>query len=170
MDFTNVSLTVLYLLQEAKVPLTIEQMSDALDSSDYTYIEISVAVIDLTDKGLVQAFDTPMGCEYSITVNGRITLSHLKNDVRGSVRKKILSYVAEKSSELKLKSKVSTRITKLDNGCYQVHLRAFDKDMLMNDILLVAHDEEEAKFIASNWENRADEAIASLYTVLMKDC
>ncbi len=169
MNFTDVSLTVLYLLQEAKIPLTIEQMSDALNTSDYTYIEISVALIDLSDKGLVQMLETPLGNEYTITVNGRISLSHLKNDVRGSVRKRITQYIAENPNEIKIKSKVSTRITKCDNGAFQLHLRAFDKDMAMNDILLIVKDEQEAEHIVSNWEDHADEALAALYSVLLKD-
>jgi len=39
----------------------------------------------------------------------------------------------------------------------------------MNDILLIAKDEEQAKLITTNWERNADKAIAALYSVLMMD-
>ncbi len=168
MNFTEVSLTVLYLLQEAKTPLTIEQISDALQAN-YTYIEISIALSNLLDKMLVYKDTTPIGEEYSITVDGRISLAHLKNDIRGSVRNGIIKYVNENLKALTLESKISSRINVLDGGQYLIHLRAFDKDVSMNDIVLVVHDEEEAKLIVSNWETNADEAISALYNVLIKD-
>lgn len=168
MNFTEISLTVLYLLQEAGIPLTINQISDALQAN-YTYIEISIAITNLLDKKLVYKDTTPIGEEYTITVDGRISLAHLKNDIRGSVRNGIIKYVNQNLKALKLESKISAHISALDGGQYLVHLRAFDKDLSMNDIVLVAHDEEEARLIVSNWETNADEAVAALYTVLIKD-
>ncbi len=170
MNFTEVSLSILHLLQEAKVPLNMEQICAALDaSSDYTYIDASIAISGMLDKNYILKEVTPLGEIYSITVEGRITLAHLKTDVRGSIRKALSEYVSNKLKQLSLESKVSSRISILDNGQFLIHLRAFDKDMPMNDFMIVAHNEEEAKVIVTNWEKHADEAIASFYTVLIKD-
>lgn len=168
MNFTEVSLTVLFLLQEAKIPLNIEQICNALQDN-YTYIEISIALTNLLDKNLINKEDTPISEEYAITVDGRISIAHLKNDVRGSVRNGIINYVKNNISQLCLESKVSAQINALDNGEYILHLRAFDKDLKMNDIVLVVNNEEEAKLVAENWENHADEAISALYNVLIRD-
>ncbi|MBE7091709.1 MAG: DUF4364 family protein [Clostridiales bacterium] len=168
MNFTEVSLTVLYLLQEAKTPLNIEQISNALHTN-YTYIEISIALTNLLEKNLVLKNKTPISEEYTITVDGRISLAHLKNDIRGSVRNSIVKYVDENLKQLCLESKVASHISVLDDGNYLLQLRAIDNDLKMNDIMLVVSDEHEAKLIASNWENRADEAIASLYNILISD-
>ena len=170
MNFTEVSLSILHLLQEAKIPLNMEQICAALDySSEYTYIDASIAISSMLDKNYILKEETPLDDTYSITVEGRITLAHLKTDVRGSIRKGLSEYVSDKLKQLSLESKVSSRVSMLDNGQYLVHLRAFDKDMPMNDFVIIAHNEDEAKAIVTNWEKHADEAIASFYTVLIRD-
>lgn len=170
MNFTESSLTILYLLQEAKIPLNMEQICAALaSSSEYTYIDASISISSMLDKNYLIEESTPLGSTYTISVDGRITLAHLKTDIRGSIRKGINEYVSKNLMKLSLESKVSSRISILDDGKYQVHLRAFDKDMSMSDILIVAHDEEEAKLIVENWEKQADEAISALYSVLIRD-
>lgn len=168
MNFTEVSLTVLFLLQEAKVPLNIEQICNALQDN-YTYIEISIALTNLMDKKLIAKEITPISEEYTITVDGRVSIAHLKNDVRGSVRNGITNYVKNNVNQLSLESKVSAQINSLGNGEYILHLRAFDKDLKMNDIVIVVNNEDEAKLVAENWENHADEAISALYNILIRD-
>lgn len=168
MDITEVSLTILYLLQEAKIPLNIDQICNALQDN-YTYIENSIALTNLIDKNLVLKTKTPLCEEYSITVEGRISVAHLKNNVRGSVRNNIIRYVEENIKELALSSNVFTKINSLDGGKYLVQLRAYDKELDMNDIVLIVNDETEAQLITSNWTNHADEAIAALYSVLIRE-
>ncbi|MBP5662067.1 MAG: DUF4364 family protein, partial [Clostridia bacterium] len=78
MSFTEVSLAVLYLLQEARVALNMEQIAQGLESAAAgTYLDTALAVNDLTDKGFLRAEDTPMAPLYSLTVEGRVNLSHL---------------------------------------------------------------------------------------------
>ncbi len=170
MNFTESSLTILYLLQEAKIPLNMEQICAALaSSSEFTYIDASISISSMLDKKYLIEDETPLGKTYSITVDGRISLAHLKTDIRGSIRRGINEYVSKNLMKFSLESKISSRINILDDGKYQVHLRAFDKDMSMSDIVIVAHDEDEAKLIVHNWEKNADDAISALYGVLIKD-
>ncbi len=170
MSFTEVALSVLYLLQEAKIPLSIEQMSHALaESSEYTYLDAAISVNNLLEKNLIIKETNPMGEFYTISVDGRISLAHLKAEIRGSVRRELSAFVKENFDLLNIQSKVYTRIDRLDSGAYQVMLRSYDKDLSMNDFILTAQDENEAKIIATNWERHADDAIAAIYSVLMKD-
>ena len=170
MNFTESSLAILYLLQEAKVPLNMEQICAALaESSEFTYIDASISITRMLDKNHILSFTTPLGDTYTITVDGRIVLAHLKTDLRGSIRKNITEYVNNNLSALSLESKISTRISTLDNGKFQIHLRAIDDDISMNDIILTASTEEEARLIVKNWELHADDAIAALYSILIKD-
>lgn len=170
MNFTESSLTILYLLQEAKVPLNMEQICTALDaSSEFTYIDASISISSMLEKNYILKKETPLGDTFTITVDGRIVLAHLKTDIRGSIRKNISEHISENLSKLSLESNISTRISMLDDGKYQIHLRAFDNDLEMNDIILTAQNEDEAKIIVKNWEMHADDALAALYGVLIKD-
>ena len=170
MNFTESALTILYLLQEAKVPLNIEQICTALHySSEFTYIDASISISSMLDKNYIIKEETPIGDVYSITIDGRISLAHLKTDIRGSIRKKLSEFVSDNVNKLSLESTILTRISLLDDGKYQLHLRAFDKHMSMNDVILTVNNEEEAKVIVKNWELHADDAIAALYNVLIKD-
>ena len=54
MSFTEVALAVLYLLQEAKIPLSIEQISHALSAtSEYTYLDAAISANNLLEKNLI---------------------------------------------------------------------------------------------------------------------
>ncbi len=170
MSFTEAALIVLYVLQEAKIPLNLDQISQALDaSSEYTYLDGAIAINDMLDKKLVIKENNPMGEFYRITLDGRISLAHLKREIRGSIRNAISDYIKENFTQLNLESKIYYSVNQLDSGEYQIFLRAYDKDLAMNDILLIAKDEEQAKLIITNWERNADKAIAALYSVLMMD-
>lgn len=170
MNFTEISLSILYLLKETNFPLKFDQISDAFaEVSDYTYIEASIAVSNLLEKEYLLKEETPQGEQYSITVEGRIALNHMKSDIRASLRRNLLEYVKTNFLRMSLESNITSHISALDNGFYQVHLQAYDNDFAMKDFFIDARSEEEAKLIASNWEKSADDAIAQLYAILLKD-
>ncbi len=169
MTFTEIALTVLYLLQQAGIPLNMEQISNALYyAGNYTYMDAAIAVNSLEEKSLILKQSSPTGDLYNITVSGRINLSRLTNEVRGSVRKAITDYCEKNIKALSLESSTATHIS-FDGNQYQVILSAFDKGNLLGQFVLNISDGDEARLICSNWKKHADEAIAALYTTLIKD-
>lgn len=173
MTFTEIALTVLYLLQHANIPLNLEQISEALEhAANYTYMDAAIAVNSLEERALLKKELSPTGELCSITVQGRLTLSRLINEIRGSVRRAIAAYCEGNAKNFSLESSTSAQIFH-DGEQYQVVLEAFDKGTLLGQFILNVTDGDEARLICRNWKKQADEAIAALYTVLirdMKDC
>ena len=169
MTFTELALTVLYLLQHSGVPLNIEQISDALESAGtYTYMDAAIAVNNLEEQGLLFIQSSPTGSLYSITVQGRLNLSRLTNEIRGSARRAITDYCEKNLKKFSLETSTSSYLS-FDGQQYQVILEAFDKGALLGQFVLNVSDGDEARLICSNWKKYADEAIAALYSSLIKD-
>ncbi len=169
MTFTEIALTVLYLLQHSGVPLSMEQISDALENTGaYTYMDAAIAVNNLEEQGLLLKQSSPTSPLYSITVQGRLILSRLTNEIRGSVRRAIVDYCEKNLKSFSLEANTSSALS-FDGQQYQVILEAFDKGALLGQFVLNVSDGDEARLICSNWKKYADEAIAALYTVLIKD-
>ena len=170
MNFNEVSLAVMFLLQEVRIPLNTEQISLGFnEDSGFTYIDIAIALNNLTEKEFVVKNTTPTGEYYSLTFNGRLTLSRLLTDIRASLRKRLSAYARDNFLALSLESKVNTSVSPIGDGKYQVLLRAFDKDSNSSDIFLTVDNSEEASLIAKNLKKHADDAIAALFSVLTKD-
>ena len=168
--FTQASLTVLYLLCESNIPLTIEQISNALSEvSEFTYIDVVIGLENLSDNEYVSKEAKMTGDAYLPTIEGRITLSRLTSSIHGSVRKKLLEYIKNNFHMLTLEANVYTRIVQTETGKSEVMLRSYDKDMETNDIILTVSDSQQAHHIAENWKKHADEAISKLYEVLLAD-
>lgn len=170
MNLNEVSLAVMYLLQEVGIPLNAEQISLAFDEdSGYTYIAVALAVNSLTDKELLSVSKEENGDFYSLTLNGRLILSRLKTEIRNSLRKHLSQYAEENYSSLRLLSKTDAYISPFGDGKYQVILRSFDKDMHSTDVFIMTEDLTEAERMVENWKKYADDAVSALYLVLMKD-
>lgn len=168
MDFTEISLAVLYLLQYVKIPLKLEQMTSAFDGTDYTYIHIALSLDTLIENDYIVKQDLPTGEFYSVTVDGILSVSRLKTSIRGTLRQHLVEYCDNNFSKLNLESNISAYIYTL-NGKSKVTLQAFDKKSVLSQIALTVDDYDEALQIKKNWEAHADDAIAALFKVLLQD-
>lgn len=170
MNLNEVSLAVMYFLQEVGIPLNAEQISLAFnEDSGYTYIAVALALNSLTEKELLSVTNEQNGDFYSITLNGRLILSRLKTEIRNSLRRHLSEYAEENYSSLRVSSKTDAYISPFGDGKYQVVLRSFDKDMHSTDIFIMTSDLAEAELMVENWKKYASDAVSSLYLVLMKD-
>lgn len=168
MDFTEPSLAVLFLLQHAQVPMTLEQMSSAFDNSGYTYMHVAIVANKLLENNFVTKHTQPTGEFFEITVSGRLNLVRLETEIRYTLRQKLLKFCKENISQINMESNTSAYISTFNN-VQQVILQAFDKEETMSQIVLNVADYDEAQLIAKNWKKHADEAIAAIYSVLLQD-
>lgn len=168
MDFAEPSLAVLYVLQHAQVPMTLEQISCAFEGSDYTYIHVSIVANQLFENNFVAKHARPTGDFYEITVAGRMNLARLETEIRYTLRQKLAKYCAENISQINVESNATANIIAF-NDIHQVILQAFDKDAMMSQIVLNVADYDEAQLIAKNWKKHADDAVSAIYSVLLKD-
>ena len=170
MDFTEPQLAAMYLLQEANIPLSLEQMGVVFSSiSEYTYMHTALAIANLTDSGFVIKDTLETGEFYSLTVAGRINLANLKDMIRASLRSAISVYCKENLNSMRVDSDFLTNITSLSDGRYQVILRSFENNKLFNQTVFFAEDYELAQHMAKNWKLHGNEAINSMFSVLIQD-
>lgn len=168
MDFAEPSLAVLYVLQHAQVPMTIEQISCAFENSDYTYMHVAIVVNRLLENNFVIKHTHPTGEFFDITVAGRMNLSRLETEIRYTLRQKLANYCKENISQINIESNTMAHVIAF-NDIHQVILQAFDKDATMSQLVLNVSDYDEAQLIAKNWKKHADEAVSAIYSVLLKD-
>ena len=170
LSFSEAALAVLFLLQETGIPLTMEQISNGLsEASEYTYLDAAIAVNDMMDKGFIEKEIQPLSETYAVTIEGRINLAHLPDQIRGSVRHNLAKFAKEHLAELSLESNVYARTMRREDGTWQVIPRAYDKDMAMSELVLTAQDGAEARKLTENWTKYAGETVAAIYGVLNRD-
>ena len=149
---TLYKLIILYMLDRVNFKMTRSQLSGFILEKEYTnFMTLQQVFSDLQDAELIKA-DTLMNRTYfSITEEGRKTLSYFGNRISDTIKKDIDDFLAEKKVELKNESSVTAAYYKATNGEYEVSLVARERDRELVNIRLAVADEEIAVAVCENW-------------------
>ncbi len=149
---TLYKLIILYMLDRVNFKMTRSQLSGFILEKEYTnFMTLQQVFSDLQDAELIKA-DTLMNRTYfSITEEGRKTLSYFGNRISDTIKKDIDDFLAEKKVELKNESSVTAAYYRATNGEYEVSLVVRERDRELVNIRLAVADEEIAVAVCENW-------------------
>ncbi len=110
---TLYKLIVLYMLDKVTFKLSYSQISSFILEKEYTnFITLQQVIADLQDTELIKA-DTSMNRTlFSITEEGRSTLSYFGNRIGDAIIADIDAFLAEKHLELKNDSAITAKYYK----------------------------------------------------------
>ena len=122
---TLYKLIVLYMLDKVNFKLTNSQITGFILEKEYTnYITLQQIISDLLDAELIQS-DTQMKRTYfSITEEGRNTLSYFGNRISDAIVNDIDTFLKEKHFELKNEASITANYYKLVSGEFETELVA----------------------------------------------
>lgn len=163
---TLYKLIVLYMLDKVKFKLTYAQLSEFILAKEYTnFLTLQQVISDLQDTELIKA-DTLMNRTYfSITDEGRRTLSYFGNRIGDAIKSDIDAYLDEKHLELKNESSITASYYKATTGEYETELIAREKDIELVNIKLSVPTEDMAVSICDSWQKKNQ----SIYKFLMQE-
>ena len=163
---TLYKLIVLYMLNKVKFKLTYAQISEFILEKEYTnFLTLQEVISDLQDTELIKP-DTLMNRTYfSITDEGRNTLTYFGNRIGDAIKHDIDSYLDEKHLELKNEASITADYYKSTSGEYEARLIAREKDVELVNIKLSVPTAEMAVSICDSWQKKNQK----IYQYLMQD-
>ncbi len=149
---TLYKLIVLYILDRVNFKMTRSQLSGFILEKEYTnFMTLQQVFSDLQEAELIKA-DTLMNRTYfSITEEGRKTLSYFGNRIGEAIIEEIDGFLAEKKLELRNESSVTAEYYRATGGGYEVELVAKEKETELVNIKLSVPAEEVAEEVCDNW-------------------
>lgn len=149
---TLYKLIVLYMLDKVNFKLTYSQISAFILEKEYTnYLTLQQVISDLQDAEFIKS-DTLMNRTFfTITDEGKKTLSYFGNRIGDAIKADIDSYLNEKHLELRNETAVTAAYYKSTSGEYEAQLVAREKDIELVNIKLSVPSKDMAITICDNW-------------------
>lgn len=162
---TLYKLIVLYMLNKVNFKLSYSQISSFLLEKEYTsFMTLQEVISDLQETELIKT-DTSMNRTFfSITDEGRSTLSYFENRIGDAIIDDIDSFLAERHLELKNEASIIAKYYKTTSGEYEAELIARVKEIELVNIKISVPAEEMAKSICENWYDKNEQ----IYKYLME--
>ena len=149
---TLYKLIVLYMLNKVKFKLTYAQISEFILEKEYTnFLTLQEVISDLQDTELIKADTTMNRTYFSITDEGRNTLSYFGNRIGEAIIADIDAFLDEKH--------LAT------SGEFEAQLIAREKDVELVNIKLSVPTEDMAASICDSWQKKNQ----SIYKYLMQE-
>lgn len=149
---TLYKLIVLYMLDKVKFKLTYSQLSGFILEKEYTnFITLQQVISDLQDTELIKTNTLMNRTYFSITEEGRNTLSYFGNRIGDAIKEDIDNFLSEKHLELKNEASITATYYKSTSGEYEAQLIAREKDVELVNIKLSVPTEEMAEDICESW-------------------
>lgn len=162
---TLYKLIVLYMLNKVNFKLSYSQISSFLLEKEYTsFMTLQEVISDLQETDLIRTDASMNRTFFSITDEGRNTLSYFGNRIGDAIIADIDAFLSEKHLELKNEASITARYYKATSGEYEAELAAREKDVDLVNIRISVPAEDMAETICESWYNKNEQ----IYKYLME--
>ena len=162
---TLYKLIVLYMLNKVNFRLTYSQISDFILEKEYTnFITLQQVFSDLQDSELIKADASMNRTFFSITDEGRNTLSYFGNRIGDAIISDIAAFLSERHLELKNEASITAKYYKAASGDYEAELIALEKDIELVNIKISVPAQDMAETICESWYRKNEQ----IYKYLME--
>jgi len=163
---TLYKLIVLHMLGRVKFKLTYAQISEFILEKEYTnYMTLQEVISELQNTELIKAETTMNRTYFSITEEGRRTLSYFGNRISDAILEDIDAFLAERHLELKNEASITSNYYKSTSGEFEAQLVARERDVELVSIKLSVPTEEIAASICDSWQKKNQ----AIYKYLMQE-
>jgi len=176
-DVVQNKLLILYLIDKMDMPLTNSEISlFVLEENFMTYYVLQSTLSDMVDDLYLEKIrdshaNTPKSgtLRYSITEEGIIALEYFDKHLDIDIRTKIVQYVAKNRRKIK-KDYETTANYFYDhtNNEFIVKCSLCEDEKTLMDITITVVTREQAKLIATNWKQDANQKYKNILDELIK--
>ena len=163
-------LIVLYILENAKVPLSITQiLKYCEDFEDITYFDICTYLENLKVSNYISEAFNENTAMYAPTKLGSTTLHELLELVPGVDIYNLKKMISKNDVEIKTDYSIDTNIIPIKSDEYKVSCYIKDGNDEMVNITIYAGTKEQAKNISNNWNRNAEDIYVKLLDMMTKE-
>lgn len=157
-SLTLFRLIVLYMLNKASTPLSSAQIADFMLEKEYTnYITLSQVLAELTGDAFITAATMGNRTFYTITDEGKKTLSFFDNRLLYGIKTDITEYLSSHKIQIRNELSILTDYNKTTSGDYVAELIAKDNGSELVHIRLTVPSAEFAQKVCQNWTKKNEE-------------
>ena len=160
-------LMVLYMLRQANLPLSNEQISEFFLSKEYTsYLSLQQVIGELFDAHLIKASAIRGQTRCEITKEGEEALGYFGKDIPDPVKDDIHHFISENNMRLRNEMGITANYQKLPQSTdYEVVCEIREGKSSLMKLSLAVPDEEQAQVICGRWQS----ASQKVYSLLMDE-
>lgn len=152
---TLYKLIILYILKEAKYPLTNSQVSEYVVGKGYTdFLTFQLSISELSETELITADKKQNRTYLSLTEEGLNTLECLKYRISSLIKEDIQTYLWQNQGTLSNDNAIQSKVTELDENRFSVELTASDGQDEIISIKLNVPSKTIADNICNNWNEK----------------
>ena len=156
--FTVYKLIILYMLRNSSSPITNSEISEFILDREYTnYFHLQQALSELEETELIEKRTISNTSYYSLTEDGKNTLTYFENDISQAIRTEVLQYLAVRGASTRNQVKAPADYYINNQGEYVVHLQLLQKGSSVIDLSLAAPSLSAAKAICKQWPKKYEE-------------
>lgn len=161
---------VLYILDIAGKPLSIDQIVKFCEEfDDITYFDICSYIDSLKTSNYIDENLEENTMIYSLNDLGRATLKELLELIPGVNLHNIKKMINKNITKVKTDFSIDTTILPIKDDEYKVSCYIKDGNDELINITLYAGSKEQAKNIAKNWDEKAEEIYNQLLKSMTKE-
>lgn len=162
-------ITVLELLSRAGFPLSNTQIAEFFTDKKYTdYFSIQEIIHNLEDNRFIRSEKQHNLDLYSITQEGKKTLTLFHERITPAIEEDIRSYFSEHGIEMREENDVTASYDRAEGGGYALHLLVKQGPRRLMDLNLNVSTLAEAERAAYNWKAHYEDVYASLMEILIR--
>ncbi len=161
-------LIVLYMLDRSGSELTNSQLSEfILDHTTINYFNLQQSISELAEAGLIHMRKAATTSCYSITEEGRLSLSFFEKDVPDNLKRQILEHLKELGHLLEEGRLFPADYYPGKKGGFHVRCQILERKEVLADLTFFVPTEEAARSICMNWPQKATALYSDLVENLM---
>ena len=157
---------ILYVLNKVSEPITNDALLKLLISIDnMNYFYFQQFLLDLLENSYIFKDENNL---YEITEEGKKSLELVKDIIPGITKFKVDNTFKETLGEIKNEISITTEFIPLNEKEYNVECKITENNQVLFKIELFAGTHEQAKKIAENWKNNAQEIYPEILNIITK--
>ncbi len=163
-------LMILYLLRQANLPITNEQISEFFLSKEYTnYLTLQQAISELLDAHLIKASTLRGTQRYEITREGEEALSFFGNDISDDIKKDIHGYLKENRIRLRNEMGITADYRRGGGSDFDVECEIREGKIRLMNLTLSVPSEEQARIICNRFQSVSQEVYSGIMQALLQE-
>ncbi|MDD6451823.1 MAG: DUF4364 family protein [Lachnospiraceae bacterium] len=162
-------MTVLELLQRAGFSMSGTQITEFFTERKYTdYFSIQEIIHGLEGNRYISGKKDHTKVLYSITEEGKKTLSMFQDRITPAIRQDIADYFKARGQKMQSENNITAIYDRALGGGYSVHLSVSQGERVLISLTLNVSTKAEADAICYNWRARYEDVYASLMEILVQ--
>lgn len=162
-------ITMLAMLDKVDFPLSNTQISNFFLEKDYTdYFTIQQVLSGLLESGLIREEDWYNSTRYTITKEGRETLTLLSDKLNEDILEDLKDFFQKNKIQYRNDNSVSSNYYKAMPTGFDVRCQLKEKDTAILDVTLHVMDVTQAKAICENWQTNYMDVYSYLADTLIR--